>query len=267
MRTFATLVFVFCCLVATSGSAAFAQSNPLNPTVPKSKVLVGPRIGINRNFHTGGFRTIDDPNCPEFTSGTGWGFLAGLTAEFQFGETWSIVPSVQYESRPGSFTQTLPDALVLIPGEQDPVTQTVTTQSDITYSFVSAEVLYKQEFLVVGGLRFSAAAGPAFGYVLGGNNHQIQQLVEPQNARFINPDNLPAEDNGRRLVLFDGPIPERNSIRFSLKGGIQFEIGLFNDAWLMTPGIFYDYGLTDVTNAENWGLSSIVMQVDFRRAF
>lgn len=269
MRTFATLVFAFCCVALTAGDAAYAQgSNPLDPVVPQSKVLVGPRVGVNRNFHTGGFRTIEEPNCPEFTSGSGWGFLAGLTAEFQLGESWSLIPAITYSSMPGQFTQTLPDALVLIPGEADPVEQTVTTQSDITYSLVTAEVLWKQEFLVTGGgLRLSAAAGPTFSYVLGGSNRQIQQLVEPQNARFTNPSGLPAEDNGRRLILYDGDIPGRSSIRASLKGGLQAEFGLFNDAWLMSPGVFYDFGLTDVSGNENWRVSSVYLQVDMRRAF
>jgi hypothetical protein len=269
MKTFATLLLALCCVLIVAGDVAFAQggSNPLDPVVPKSKVLVGPRIGLNRNFHTGGFRTIDEPNCPVFEAGSGWGFIAGLTAEFQFGETWSLIPAIAYESRPGQFVQTLPDALVLIPGEEDPVEQTVTTESEITYSIVSAEVLYKQEFAVVGNLRFSAAAGPSFSYVIGGDNRQIQQLVEPENARFTNPTGLPAEDNGRRLVLYNDAIPDRSSIRLSLKGGLQAEIGLFNDAWLMSPGVFYDFGLTDVTDAENWGLSSIIFQIDMRRAF
>ena len=243
-------------------------SNPLDPTVPRSQVLVGPTVGLSRNYHTGGFRTIEDPNCPIFEDGSGWGFLVGITAEFQPSPTWSIIPRVAYESRPANFEQNLPDAQVLRPGASNPVNQTVTTSSAITYSLLTAEVMYKYEFLKIGrGFRVAAEAGPVFGYVLGGKNRQVQNLIEPQNARFVNPDGYPTENNGRTLVLFDNDIPGRSSTRFSLKGGLQAEIGLFGNAWIATPGIYYDYGLTQVTENENWNLNSILFQLDFRRAF
>lgn len=249
------------------------NDNPLDPTKPKSQVLVGPVIGINRNFHSGGFRVIDEPNCPVFESGTGWGFLAGLTAEFQLGESWSIIPRVTYDSRPGKFEQSLPDVPVLIPsstGDPTTVNQSVSTTSTITYTLLNAEVMYKQEFWQIGkGVRIAAEAGPVVGYVLGGKNRQVQDLEEPQNARFINPDptRFAEANGGRELIFFDGDIPGRNSIRFSLKAGLQAEVGLFNNAWIMCPGIYYDLGLTKVTNNENWNLNTLMFQLDFRRAF
>ena len=268
MKTFSTSILACCGALLLGTTTVFAQgSNPLDPTVQKSKVLVGPVIGGTRNMHSGGFRTIDEPNCPIFTSGSGWGILGGVTAEFQFGETWSIIPRVTYQTRPGSFTQTLPDALVLLPGQQNPVNQSVTTSSEITYELLTTEVMFKQEFAELGPVRLGVAAGPSFSYVIGGNNYQIQDLIDPPNARFVNPTGLPTDNNGRRLIRYDDAIPGRESIRFSFKGGLQGEFGLFNNAWLMSPGIYYDYGITDVTAAENWQLSSIMFQIDFRRAF
>ncbi len=265
----ATFVLLMAVLVTAPDMAVAQGSNPLDPTVSRKQVLVGPVVGINRNFHTGGFRTIDDPGCPLFEDGTGWGYIVGLTAEFlpSVNGTWGIIPRVMFEQRPGQFSQELPDAQVLLPGATEPVNQTVSTSSDITYTLLTAQVMYKQEFANIGGVRLGAAAGPSFNYVLGGHNRQVQDLDEPQNARFINPTGLPTEENGRRLIFFDNDIPARNSTRFSIMGGIQGEIGLFNNAWIMTPGVYYDYGLTDVTNAENWGLSTIMFMVDFRRAF
>lgn len=245
------------------------DDNPLDPKDPRAKVLVGPRIGTNRNFHTGGFRTINDPSCPVYESGSGWGFLAGFTAEFQTGATWSIVPAVVYESRPGNFTQELPDAKVLLPGQTEPINQTVSTSSDITYSFLSAEVMYKQEISQIGkNFRISVTAGPVASYVMGGKVTQVLDLEEPQNARFLNPENLETRNNGRTLVYADNiDIDGRASTRFSLKGGLQAEIGLFKNQWMLYPGVFYDYGLSNVTDKENWSLNSVVMQVDLRRAF
>jgi len=95
----------------------------------------------------------------------------------------------------------------------------------------------------------------------------VQDLVAPDNARFINPSDLPSENGGRRLLLYDGTIPELNPFRLSLMAGLQAEVPLFGNQWYMTPGVYYDYGLTDVTKAENWQLNSIVFMLDFRHSF
>ena len=258
----------------TSAQAASGRDNPLNPTPSRRQVLVGPTFSINRNYHTGGFRTIDDPGCPLFEDGTGWGYGVGLSAEFlpSVDGRWGIIPRVSFEQRPGQFRQELPNAKVLLPNPAAPneptiVDQTVSTTSDITYTLLNVEVMYKQEVLILGDFRVGVAAGPAFQYVMGGTNRQVQDLEEPENARFVNIDNRPTAKNGRQIIFFDGDIPQRSGTRFSLKGGVQGEIGLFDNQWAMIPGVYYDYGLTDVTPAENWQLSSIIFQLDFRRAF
>jgi hypothetical protein len=274
MKSYSSLFFAGLCalLLAPAGTAVAQGSSPIDFEVPRASVLVGPVVGVNRNFHTGGFRTITaDESCPMFEKGSGWGFLAGITAELLLGEKWSLIPRLTYESRPGSFTSELPDALVLIPGQNGQqnqiVTQTVTAASEVTYSLINMELMYKQEVADLGGMRIGVAAGPAFGIVIGGNNRQVQDLVEPQNARFTNPQGFPTENSGRRIIFFDGAIPERSGMRLSLKAGLQAEVGLFGNAWIMTPGLYYDYGLTDVTGAENWQLNTLMFMVDFRRAF
>lgn len=243
--------------------------NPLNPTQPRPKLLIGPRLGLNRNYHTGGFRTLEGVNCPKFESGTGWGYFGGLTAEFVAGKDWSIIPALVYESRPGHFRQELPEAAVLLEGQQIPVNQSISTTSDITYQLLEAEVMYKKDLITLGkSFRVSVAGGPVGSYVMGGKITQVQDLDQPENARFKNPDGLPTDFNGRRLIFSNNDeIPGRNSIRFSLKAGLQAEVGLFHNAVIMYPGIFYDYGLSHVTDSENWNLNTVLFQVDFRRAF
>ena len=248
--------------------------SPLDPILSRRQILVGPTVGIHRHYHSGGFRPIDDPGCPLFEDGGGWGFAVGLSAEFlpSVDGRWGIIPRITFEQRPGQFHQELPDIPVMVPNPIDPSTpeildQTVSTTSDITYSFLNVEVLYKQEVLLLGDLRVGVLGGPAAQYIMGGTNRQVQDLDKPENARFINLDGLPTENNGRRLIFFDGDIPERNATRFSVKAGVQGEIGLFNNQWVMAPGIYYDYGLSYVTPLEKWQLSSVIFQVDFRRAF
>lgn len=271
MKPYSSYIFAALCallLIPSGGAYADGGSNPLEPVLPKASVLIGPVIGVNRNFHTGGFRTVTaDESCPVFEQGSGWGFLGGISAELLFGESWSIIPRVTYESRPGSFTSELPDALVLLPGTQTVVTQTVTSSSEVSYGIVNVEVMYKKEIANLGGMRIGAAAGLAGQVVISGNNRQVQDLIEPENAKFTNQQGYETENNGRRLIFFDNVIPERSSTRFSVKAGLQAEVGLFGNAWTMTPGLYYDYGLTDVTANENWALNTLMFMVDFRRAF
>ncbi len=244
------------------------EADPLGTHLMRSRVLVGPTLGLTRNYHSGGFRIKDEPLCPVFTAGTGVGYLAGITAEFQH-NSWSIIPRISYESRPGNFTSHLEDAQVFIPDEGVTVTQSVATHSDVEYKLLNAEVLFKHDVLIVGkSFRLALAGGPAMGYVLDGTMTQSQQLEQPLNARFTNPKGLKSDATGRRLYYAeDAEIPGRNDLRFSLKAGVQGEVALYDHAVMMSPGIYYDYGLSNVTDNENWGLNTVVFQVDFRYAF
>ncbi len=269
-KAFSLAWVAVCAATLMLPTMASAQgSNPIEFEQPPSKFLAGPRLLLNRNFHTGGFRTINDVLCPVFDEGSGWGWGAGLTFEYLAGKTWSIVPALTYESRPGSFTQRLPDAEVLLPGATTTVMQTVEATSEIAYTIASLEVLYKQEFAQFGdAVRLSVAAGPSASVVLSGTRTQHQDLIQPENARFIPTENGVYEMSGRRQVFMkDQEITELSGTRFSLKAGVQAELGLFNNAIIMYPGVFFDYGLTHVTSAEDWNLNSIIFQVDFRRAF
>ncbi len=268
MIRIATLVSAGLSAIVCIGCSAI-RSNPLNPPVPRSKALFGPVVGLNRNFHTGGFRSITDPTCPHFEDGKGMGYLVGMTAEIlpSVYSPWSIIPRVIYEQRPGKFNQRLEKAYVLMPGANDPVEQIVEASSDIAYTMFGAEIFYKYEVLNTGGARIAVAGGPTAAYVLAGANSQALNLVRPENARFTNPEDYPTEREGRTLRLYEGSIPSMRNYRFSLKGGVQAEIPVFGRQWYMTPGLYYDYGLTDITTSENWQLNSFVFMIDFRHAF
>lgn len=244
-------------------------SNPLEFESANPRILVGPTIGLNRNYHTGGFRTIDEAICPLFQSGNGIGFSGGITAEYAR-KYWSIIPRITYQSRPGSFEQQMEDVPIFIPDEGVTVNQSVTARSDVDYRLLNAEVMFKHDVVVIDTAIFiSLAAGPSVGYVLDGRITQYQELEEPLNARFVDPQRpgIWLDDLGRRMYYADNKdIPGRHKLHFSLKAGVQAEVGLFHNQVMMTPGIYYDFGLNNVTGNENWDLNSVMFQVDFRRA-
>ena len=276
----ATLIAIVMISTHVQSQSISSEATPLGKAYlledSLSQFSIGLTLGFNRNYHSGGFRTIDDPGCPLFEDGTGWGFHVGLSAEFlpNAKSNWGIIPRITFEERPGQFLQRLPNAKVLLPNPVDPsqpeiVDQTVSTTSDITYSLLNAELLYKQEIFSLGDLHLGVLAGPAFQYVLGGTNRQVQDLEDPRNARFINPDSRPTENDGKRIIFYEGDIPDMSSTRFSVKAGIQGELKLLNNTWRLIPGIFYDYGLTNValSQKEDWKVHTVSFQVDLRRAF
>ncbi len=242
-------------------------STPLGSDVFRPQILVGPRFGLNRNYHGGGFRTFGGPECPTFHSGLGPGVLGGLTVAYRFGRANSVVGALAFENRPGAFAETLPDVDVLV--QDAPTTQTVTMKSEIAYRLATAELMYVQDIpLPFAKPRLSLAAGPSVGYVVGGTLRQVMDLEKPENARLLPQPGATLAEGGRQLVFADGSrIPGLNQVRFSMKLGAQFEVGLFGNDIMFYPGVFYDIGLTDVTSTESWGLNSMMVQFDLRRAF
>ncbi len=268
------LLVVTCAIFVSAFTATQSQwrigveSDPLGTHFTRDRILVGPTLGVNRNYHTGGFRVLNDPICPIFQGGSGRGYLFGITAEVQHND-WSIIPRISYESRPGEFRERLEDADVFIADQGISVNQSVTTQSSVTYHLLNAEVMFKHDIVIIGRkIRIGLAGGPVAGYVVNGTLRQFQDLDEPTNGRFVNEHDLPSENGGRRLIYADNQdIPGRNPFRFSLKAGIQGEIGLYDNAVMMSPGLYYDYGLSNVTGSENWDLNTVLLQIDFRYAF
>jgi hypothetical protein len=254
-------------LTAPEAQAQSDESSPIRSAGERPSFLIGPVVGVNQNFHSGGFRTVSsDESCPVFTSGGGVGFLGGASAEINAGPKSGVVARLTYESRPGTFENELPESYILPEDGTEAVKQTVVATSEVSYSILNAEVLYKYEVAQAGPLKIGVAAGPAFGLVLSGHNRQVQDLITPENARFSNESNLTEENGGRRLVFFDGDLPDRNGIRLSLKAGVQAETGLFGNEWIMTPGLYYDFGLSDVTSGDNWQLNTLSFVIDFRHA-
>lgn len=230
---------------------------------------IGVVVGVDRAYHDGGFRLLTASSGRVFENGAGWGYTAGVSLEIGMGRNSSIVARMAYGSRPGNFQVTYTHAPNFSPVYQGGVEitdVTITAESEVAYALLSAEALYQYMLSVSPGLRLGAAVGPAFGYVLDAKVRQAEALVYPTDARFEG-GGYPTTNDGRGLVLFDADIPEHSTTRLSLKGGVLAEIALPGSGWLLSPGVYYDYGLTDVSSSENWNLSALSLQLDLRYAF
>jgi hypothetical protein len=196
----------------------------------------------------------------------GYGFSCGITLVYLPGSDFGLVTRLCYESRPGSAQQDRPEAKVLLPSGV--ATQKVTSATDIKYTLLTLDLMGRWRFASFGeGGGLSLSAGPSLGSVLDARYTARQNLVGyPPDVRFQNPQGLRTENNGQTIYYADNePIHTKNQFRLSLRGGIQGEFGSPN-GFQICPGVFYDYGLSNVTESENWHLNSFLFLVDFRHA-
>lgn len=208
--------------------------------------LVGVTLLAGWNHHTG---TSDPGNgslCGPVDNGSGWGVGAGLSLEWlpAGNNRWNLTSRLTYEERPGgSFREVLSEPLV----PSDPhIPSGGVVWGEIRYSLVNAEVLAKRELVKFGSVRIALQAGPAVQYVAAGS---VRQGYETDSSAGI---------------CYAGEIIGMNSFRCSLKGGVQGEIGVGNNRWVVAPGIYGDYALTNVASLENRQINSLIFQIDFR---
>ena len=106
--------------------------------------------------------------------------------------------------------------------------------------------MYTHFITNIGDARFGLALGPSVQYVLDATAQRSHQ------------------SGGTTTVLADGEISDSNPFRFSVKGGMQAEFGIFDNEWIIVPGIYYDYGLTKTATQDGWQVHSLMLQVDLR---
>lgn len=284
MKFYVTLLAIFFGTI----NIIFAQEEeegptPLGPGKGSAAIYLGPVGGFNRAIHSANLASFaDDPLCPFFTNGSSNGFFIGAFYEQILGgitSKHSLVGRILYSTMPASFTKegdTYPSLVDDNKGGYTTVLSSTRHTLDVTYSLLTIEAMYK--FNIAYGL--VVTGGPSFDIVLKSHLLQKMELVEPANVKFkrIDPNDPNAgkvvryENNDRTIVSWDGP-PARptqqnqgvsaNSVRFSLKFGVQYEI-ITGTKIDIIPGIFYNLGVTNVNNVESWKVSAIQAGVDIR---
>jgi hypothetical protein len=267
-------------LIALPGFKLFAQADPENPLMPtyeRPPVYIGPVIGYNRSMHTVDLASFDEAICPRFEDGQSNGFFVGLSFEQHLGKdikssTSSFIFRVLYNTMPASLEVSedpIPSLITIVDDAGNPVGEDVINSStlhtqDITYSLVTAEVMYKIN--PIPGIPLGFTVGPTFDFALTKNQDQRYKLVQPLEAQFRKDETSGYKyvDNDRTIIVKEGEIPESSGFRFGIKAGMQFEI--LAGKWTLVPGIFYNFGVTNLSTAENWRVNALQMGLDLRFA-
>ena len=260
-------------LALTSTSAILhAQDSPSGvDESPVPELRIGISSGLTRNMHTGiTTRAVDDPTCPAFEEeGPVWGFSAGLAATYRYSERTGITAHLLYSTRPGSGRTTLPSARVLLPnqdgdpeGDPEVVEQSVSAATEIRYDLYELGLLWNVDLLRTERIGFGVAIGGSVAHVDVFTETIEQQLLAPRTARFTNPENLPTRDSGRVIVMADSrPVAGASATRLSARGGAYLDLTLFGPI-CVTPGVYYDHGLTSAVSNGEWYVHSVMFQVD-----
>lgn len=276
------LLALFIVLIALPGIRLNAQAEPENPLMPTyvaPPVYIGPVIGYNRSLHSVDLASFDQAICPRFENGDANGFFVGISFEQHLGKdilssTSSFIFRLLYNSLPASLDVSenpIPSLITVINGtDTSEIIENSSTihTMDITYNLITAEVMYKIN--PIPGIPLGFTVGPTFDYAITKKQDQRYKLVQPLEAQFVRNEALIIQkgykyiDNDRTIIIKEGDIPNSNGFRLGIKAGMQFEI--LAGKWVVVPGFFYNFGVTNLSSAENWRVDALQMGVDFRYA-
>lgn len=239
-------------------SSASAQSR--DEKSDGSGLYIGVTGALSSNFHSGGFRMAGDSSAV-FEGGNGAGSQIGLTARYQFTKQWAIDGRVVLDARPASFDFPT-GALMLIPGTNGVVTMKISNRAEVEYELITSDLLITALKPLSDAVSASFTIGPSVGIVQLAKITKTQTLDSPDSARFMNNWDYPISADGRTIYFARGEdIASLNDLRISAKAGVGIDVDML-ELVTLRAGIFYDYGLTDVTDSENWNVSSLSCQFD-----
>jgi len=65
--------------------------------------------------------------------------------------------------------------------------------------------------------------------------------------------------------MHEGDIQDVSKLRIGLKVGLQYEINIPGQFYLV-PAVYYNLGLTNLSQEEDWRVSALQIGLDIRRA-
>lgn len=225
---------------------------------------VGATAANNDNFHSSGVALLpgDSCECGHFPPGSGGGRQLGVIARLHYFQNLAFDLRMVTDVRSASFHKQEPDALVLLPGTNEVVTQRTSVHSDVEYRLFTTDIMATGRLPLLLGVSVVASVGPSVGFVTRSTFSRWHDIESPENARFTNPDNYPTENNGRRLIYNrDSELENASSIRLSAKAGGGFEFEIL-ELVTVRVGAYYDHGLTSVVSDHDWKINSTIYQAD-----
>jgi hypothetical protein len=263
-------IFAICMFVSATVAVAQQElANPLMPAKARPRIFIGPVGGYNSSLHSSGFQSVaGDVLCPDFEQGSANGYYFGFSGEYLLGKPQdsksSIIARIVYNYMP-AFYQVAGDRLPSInPATNGVVESEVQHVASIEYGLVDFEVVYKLNLF---NSNFGIVVGPSVGMPIKATIEQRMELIEPLNAVFdptLAP-NAVYTNNGRTIITKEnGDIEDKAALRVAIKAGVQYEIPI--GRLLLVPCMYYNFGVTEVSPANNLRVNALQIGADLRFA-
>lgn len=110
------------------------------------------------------------------------------------------------------------------------------------FTMIDFEILGEWRFLQTDSSgSFGLALGPLVSYFLHANQRITIDLVSPANGRILNGMNLPNENAGRTIILYDGEVPEAPAFTLGPRIGLFWESPMPDSGTQFGAGFYYSY--------------------------
>lgn len=205
---------------------------------------IGPYAGLNYNYHFVNFGKLPPfPSCcPNYESGTGWGFSVGALLEFKIIEGLYLsnrLGMTDIGARMNAVEQI--GGTFLLTGQSYP--QIKDTMASVDHRINSKLMMFNYEPTL--SLRFfnklALDLGMKFGYLFMSRFDQEEVLKEPDNVTFMSGSRI-------RNSLTNELIPEVNSFQMFGVIGASYDLPVSKDMYL-TPELRYNVPIIDISNA------------------
>ncbi|HVZ39024.1 MAG TPA: hypothetical protein VHI13_07085 [Candidatus Kapabacteria bacterium] len=231
----------YCCCVLVLLAAAVTKG-----AAQHCEVL----LGAGGGYETGTLRFNDaiPPLEPPGSSRTAWpeGHLLLIVPRLA-GNLPGCQVYLGWPRAKGTVVNYLPESAVLLPGSSVPVTQRVSLEH--TFDIQTLQTALLATFQLPSG--FSIGAGPTLSAQLVMNDRMKENLIEPQDVRFQNPNAFPSENNGRTLILSDGEVPDRSHITIGMMASLLYTLHI-GTRLAVIPEVHARHEFTDLSPSLSW---------------
>ncbi len=198
------------------------------------KIFVGVFASGAYSRHSGNINFMEASNsCCTYKSGTGFGFRAGVAAEYWHTGNIAFSGAVVYSSFPVVFSSISRDAIE--PGKY----WKIQYESDVNLSYAG---IYLSGKYRLPSTHIHIGAGMQIAYLVAESSTNVMRSLSPE---------LPFSDGSYEVNLAGGKIPELNNfvIEPSVKLGYDLNLGFGTYA---SPSLNISYPLLNIAKYKNW---------------
>lgn len=212
--------------------------------------------GINLNTHSADFYKLRGiPNCcPNFESGSGIGFNAGLLYELKLANDFWLGARLGVMTLDGELIKEEPTTIILETGPAEGI-----FEHRMTGMFMNAGL--EPSIIYTPIKKLNLSAGARIGYNVTSKYDQIEEITEPAGfGTFM--DSHGNDTHSRIRNDLSGDIPDAIPLQAGLVGSVSYELPLNSTGnLLMAPEISYYLGLTEMVENTDWKANSIRLSV------